>query len=362
MLIVDAHEDVAWNILCFGRDYLRGAHAIRQLEAGGPAEAATGLAMLGLPDWLAGGVAVIFGTLFTPPERKRTNPIETHYSTPGEAHTLAMRQIDIYERMAGESTQIKLIQTRRDLDSVLKSWADAPADDDETDRRQVGIVYLMEGGDAIQQPEEIEVWYQCGLRIVGPAWAATRYCGGTSEPGPLTDDGVRLLETMAKLHMTLDTSHMAEQAFFQAIDQYDGPIIASHVNPRALVNDSDRHLSDEMIEALLRRDGVIGSVVFNKFLMREWNHGDRKDAATIATVARMIDYVCQMAGDARHAAIGTDLDGGFGMLATPEGFDTVADLHKVGPVLAKWGYTEADIELIMGGNWLRILQRTLPED
>lgn len=83
-LIVDAHEDVAWNVLCFGRDYLHGAYAIRRQEAGGPVEAATGVAMLGLPDWLAGSVAVIFGTLFTLPERKRTNPIESHYTTPGE--------------------------------------------------------------------------------------------------------------------------------------------------------------------------------------------------------------------------------------------------------------------------------------
>ncbi len=280
-LIVDAHEDIAWNVLCFGRDYLRSAYDIREVEAGGSVEAATGVAMLGLPEWLAGQVAVIFGTLFTLPERKRTNPTESHYSTPGEAYTLAMRQIDIYEHLARQSAQIRLIQTRPDLEAVLKSWEGSdppPASPDESngrDHRQVGVVYLMEGGDAIQQPEEIAQWYERGLRIVGPAWAATRYCGGTSEPGPLTDEGVRLLKGMADYHMVLDTSHMAEQAFFQALDQYDGPIIASHSNPRALSDDSDRHLSDAMIDALLGRGAVIGTVLYNKFLLRGWNQGDR---------------------------------------------------------------------------------------
>ncbi len=365
-LIVDAHEDIAWNVLCFGRDYLRSAYDIREVEAGGSVEAATGVAMLGLPEWLAGQVAVIFGTLFTLPERKRTNPTESHYSTPGEAYTLAMRQIDIYEHLARQSAQIRLIQTRPDLEAVLKSWEGSdppPASPDESngrDHRQVGVVYLMEGGDAIQQPEEIAQWYERGLRIVGPAWAATRYCGGTSEPGPLTDEGVRLLKGMADYHMVLDTSHMAEQAFFQALDQYDGPIIASHSNPRALSDDSDRHLSDAMIDALLGRGAVIGTVLYNKFLLRGWNQGDRKEAATIETVVRAIDYVCQRAGDARHAAIGTDIDGGFGMRSTPEGFDTIADLQKIIPVLAAWGYTETDMESIMGGNWLRTLRSSLP--
>jgi membrane dipeptidase len=359
-LIVDAHEDVAWNVLCFGRDYLHGAHAIRQREAGGPVEAATGVAMLGLPDWLAGNVAVIFGTLFTLPERKRTNPIESHYNTPGEAYTLAMRQIDIYERMAGESPQIKLIHRRDDLEAALRSWEGDPLREGEDDRRQVGIVYLMEGGDAIKQPDEVDLWYERGLRAIGPAWAATRYCGGTSEPGPLTDDGFRLLEAMANLNMILDTSHMAEQAFFQALDRYEGPIIASHSNPRVQSDNSDRHLSDNMIKALLDRDGVIGTVLFNKFLLRGWNHGDRKEAATIETAVRAIDYVCQMAGDARHAAIGTDFDGGFGMRSAPDGVDTVADLQKIAPALAEQGYTETDIELIMGGNWLRVLRGALP--
>ncbi len=353
-IIVDAHEDIASTMLFYGRNYLRSAHDIRAAEAGGPVEAANGVAMLGLPEWLSGQVAVVFGTLWTLPDRKQTDQLELAYRTSGEAHAQAMRQIEVYEELAQRSPHIRVIRYRHDLDVVLRSWRG------ETDQRQVGVVYLMEGGDAIQTPDEVGVWYARGLRLIGPAWAATRYCGGTSEPGPLTAEGVRLLHEMSKYNMVLDTSHMAEEAFFQAVAQYPGRIIASHSNPRVFSENIDRHLSDAMIKALIERDGIIGAVLFNKFLLRGWNHGQPKDAATADTVARAIDHVCQIAGNARHAGIGTDFDGGFGMRSTPAGFDTVADLHIIGPALARLGYTDKDIELILGGNWLRLLREVLP--
>ena len=161
--------------------------------------------------------------------------------------------------------------------------------------------------------------------------------------------------------MILDTSHMAEEAFFQAIDRYDGPIIASHSNPRRYA-DTDRHLSDDMIRALVQRDGVIGIVPFNAFLLPDWqrSRGDPNEAADLTHVVRAIDYVCQRAGDALHVGLGTDFDGGFGAEATPVGIDTVADLQKIGDGLKDAGYSPADIEAIMSGNWLRMLRQSLP--
>jgi membrane dipeptidase len=362
-LIVDAHEDIASSVLSYGRDYSKSAQAIRAREAGGPIEQVAGTAMLGLPNWLEGGVAVIFGTLFVAPERWRTDPLEKTYSTPNEAHVLARQQIDIYQRLVDEQPQFKLILTRSDLETVLKTWDGfdpAPEEIKGNDPRQIGVVMLMENADPIRTPEEVEMWYERGLRLIGPAWAATRYCGGTNEPGPLTDDGVRLLKAMNNLNLILDTSHMDERAFFQALDRYDGPVIASHANPRALTDDVNRHLSDDMLKALIAKEGVIGTVIYNKFLLRGWEKGDPKDAANISHVVRAIDYVCQKAGDARHAAIGSDFDGGFGAQSTPAGFDTVADLKIIGPTLKERGYAPADIDLILGGNWLRVLRNSLP--
>ena len=355
-LIIDAHEDIAWNILCYGRDYAQSAADIRAREANRTdIHMETGSATLGLPDWLAGNVAVIFATLFVEPKRSPyASSFSKTYTTPDEAFDVAMRQIDIYRRLADEHPQFRLIHTQADLDSVLASWQG------ETERH-IGLVLLMENADPIRKPDEVERWYEEGLRLVGPAWMATRYCGGTSEPGPLTDDGIRLLRHMQDLNMILDTSHMAEQSFFQAVERYDGPIIASHSNPRRYV-DIDRNLSDDMIRALIERDGVIGIVPFNSFLVPNWRRtrGDRKDAANIDTIVRTIDYVCQRAGDAQHVALGTDLDGGFGAESTPMGIDTVADLQKVAVGLTEAGYAQADIEAVMNGNWLRILRQSLP--
>ncbi len=189
---------------------------------------------------------------------------------------------------------------------------------------------------------------------------ASRYCGGTFEPGPLTPDGRQLLDRMARRGMVLDTSHMAEAAFDEAVERYAGPVIASHSNPRHFVP-GDRHLTDAMIRALVARDGVIGHVPFNAFLVPDWRAaGARKDAANVATIVRAIDYVCDLAGSARYVAFGSDLDGGFGAESTPDGLDTVADLQRISEALADRGYAAADVEAISHGNWLRVLRRALP--
>lgn len=355
-LIVDAHEDIAWNTLCYGRDYTRSALLTRSMEVGTAAVGDCGAATLGLPEWLAGGVAVIFATTFVLPRRSRyVTPLSKTYSTPDEAFALAMRQIDIYRRLVDDHPGFRLIETQADLDAVLATWEEGSAE------KQIGLVLLMENADAIRKPDEVGRWHEAGLRLIGPAWEGTRYCGGTGEPGPLTEDGERLLKVMQDFNLTLDLSHMADEAFFQAIDRYAGLIIASHSNPRRYVN-IDRNLSDEMIRALIQRDGVIGIVPFNTFLIPDWSRlrGDPKDATDLTTVVRHIDYVCQRAGDARHVAIGSDFDGGFGAESTPAGIDTVADLVKIADALRQHGYAGPDIEAILSGNWLRVLRQTLP--
>lgn len=354
-LLIDAHEDIAWNMMCYGRDYTQPALTTRAREAGTPIAGDTGAAMLGLPEWLAGNVALIFATTFSMPRRSKFySSFSAAYTTPDEAFTIAMRQIDVYRRLAEENQHFRLVHTQPDLEAALATWQGEQ-------ERQIGLVLLMENADPIRKPDEVARWYGEGLRVIGPAWEGTRYCGGTGEPGPLTGDGVRLLKHMQDLNMVLDTSHMAEQAFFQALDRYGGPVIASHSNPRRYV-DIDRNLSDDMIRALIQRDGVIGIVPFNSFLVPGWSRrrGDPKDATQISTIVQHIDYVCQRAGNARHVAIGSDFDGGFGAESAPAGIDTVADLSKIAGGLRGAGYSPEDIEAVMHGNWLRILRQSLP--
>src|SRR5438445_5295701 len=101
----------------------------------------------------------------------------------------------------------------------------------------------MEGADPIETPSQLGGWSDSGLRIVGPAWGATRYSGGTGSPGGLTELGAQLLRAMTRMRMILDLSHMADQAVADAFEQWRGPIIASHSNARAIVP-GDRHITD----------------------------------------------------------------------------------------------------------------------
>ena len=356
-IIVDTHEDIAFNALSFGRDFARSAHLTRRLEADTPIPQVAGTAMTGLPEAILGRVGIIFGTLFAAPAWSKTGEAyqTVFYETPAEAYQHALNEIDVYQRLADDNERIKLVRTQAELSAVLATWADGV--DIETHR--VGIVISMEGADPILEPKAFEEWYARGVRAVGPAWSETRYSGGTGRPGPLTDLGRELLDVMESFKAILDLSHMAEQAFLEAVDRYGGPIIASHSNPRRF-RDSDRHLSDDMIRRLAERDGVMGVVLYNRFLRDGWERGDPKARVGIDTVIAVIDHVCQVTGSARHIGIGSDFDGGFGLEHTPLEFDTVSDLQLIGPLLAGRGYTPDDITAILGGNFLRILRAALP--
>ena len=222
---------------------------------------------------------------------------------------------------------------------------------------------MMEGAEGVREPGELEEWWTMGVRIIGPAWAGTRFCGGTREPGPLTKDGFALLDGMAALGFILDVSHMDEMAALQALDTYPGALIASHANAQSLLRglDSNRHLSERVIQGLIERQAVIGVMPFNPFLLAGWKSADRRTLVPLERLIAHIDSICQVAGDAQHVAIGSDFDGGFGLQNVPVEIDTIADLRKLIPMLAERGYAESDIAAILGRNWARLLQLHLPE-
>ncbi len=379
MLIVDAHEDLAYNMLSFGRDYTRSAADTRRLEEGGAAPQHNGDALLGWPDYQRGRVALVFATLFVTPAHRREAWETVYYQDASQANTLYRAQVDVYYRMADAfPDQFKLVYSRSDLDDLLAHWERSELDfpgqpatagngrDPDTPPppgHPVGLVILMEGAEGVRDPSELEEWWSMGVRLIGPAWAGTRFCGGTREPGPLTKAGYALLESMADLGFVLDTSHMDEQALLQALDFYPGRIVSTHANAQALLKDweSNRHLSEAAMRGLIERDAILGLVPFNSFLLAGWKRGARREQVPLDRLVAHIDHVCQMAGDARHAGIGSDFDGGFGVQSVPPEIDTIADLQKLALLLAEKGYVEDDINSILGGNWLDVLRGTLPE-
>lgn len=396
--LIDAHQDLAYNTLTFGRDYLRSALDIRQSEKDTNTAQFTGQATLGWPEYQRGQIAAIFATLFLTPRRYAAGGWETQtYADPRQARPLFERQFSYYQRLAGDHPdKFRLVSTRSELKSVLEPWETTPAhlprwaepasrllteeeaeelarqraaaqaqdpDPREPVTHPVGLILLMEGAEGIEAPEALEEWWERGVRLVGPVWAGTRFCGGMYEPGEFTREGYALLDVMAGLGMVLDISHMNEVSALQALDRYPGTVVATHANARALVKgrSGERHLTDTVIRQLIERDGMIGVLPFNIFLHPTWSRGEDRQAVTLRSVAAHIDYICQIAGNALHVGLGTDFDGGFGWPDIPVELDTIADLPKLAPVLAEMGYTPESIAGIFGNNWRQVLERSLPD-
>ena len=359
-LIVDAHADIAFNMHRYGRDYLRSAGETRRLEAGSDVVAENGDATLGWPDYQRGQVALIFSTLYATPARYGHGANKAQvYKTFDEAHALYFEQLMTYHRMTDSAPdKFRLIRSARDLNTLLDHWK-TPS----PEGHPVGMVVLMEGAEGIRSVSELEEWYERGVRLIGPAWVGTRYCGGWREPGPLTDDGRKLLAAMADYNFTLDLSHMDEQSAIEALDIYRGPIVGTHGNCLSLLpnSESNRHFSDRIIEGIIERDGVIGVVPFNTYLKVGWAVGkSKREEVPLGILADHIDHICQIAGDSLHAGIGSDFDGGFGLQSIPPEMDTIADLQNLVSLLGARGYSDADIENIFSGNWLARLKRNLP--
>ncbi|HSL28787.1 MAG TPA: membrane dipeptidase [Anaerolineales bacterium] len=361
-LIIDSHQDIAWNMLTYGRDYTRSVEVTRQLEAGTTTPERNGDCLVGWPEYQRGQVAAVFATLFAPPARKKEPGDIVLYADYETAYRLYRDQITVYRRLAdSHPDKFRLVSSRTELDSVIAHWS-RPIPEEEG--HPVGLIYLMEGADGIRSPRELGEWYDQGLRIIGLAWAGTRYSGGTGEPGPLTDEGRKLIAAMADYNFILDLSHMDPAAAYEALDRYEGPLIATHSNCAALMQEAEtnRHIPDRVIRGLIERDGVIGLIPLNTFLKAGWlrKRGSRREEVPLDTYVAHIDHVCQLAGDALHAGIGSDFDGGFGLQSIPPELDTIADLQMVATKLIERGYSGADAANVLGGNWLRILRTHLP--
>ena len=336
--IVDAHLDMAGNVLA-GRDYDLTAEELRAKEARTDHQA-----MVTLPELRRGNVAVTLGTLFVGTTTYDDDGMPVYKTPPDES---AREQLEVYKGWEADG-KARIITDRSSLKSHLDAWQDDSV---------LGLVILIEGGDSITSPDKVGEWFDAGVRVIGPAWSKTRYCGGTRFPGGLSDEGRDLLVRMRDLGIILDISHMAEQAFWDAMDVGFHRVVATHANVRKIVPEHrpDRHLSDEMMARLRDEDGVMGVVPANAFLDdTHWGVDRSGPPLTLDAVKRHLDHMAGILGWER-VGIGSDLDGGFGVEESPVELDSVADLVKIGDLVPP----EAR-EGVLGGNWLRVLSESLP--
>ncbi len=351
MLLIDAHLDLSLNAVNWNRDLTRSTAEIRRSEQGmtQPGRATNTVA---LPDMRRGEVAIAIATVLARSNPKGNTNID--FKNQEIASASAQGQLAYYNILEAEG-HLRQLRTWRDVESHLREWRADP------DRCPLGYIFSMEGADPILSAAHVSFWWERGLRAAGIShFGLGSYAHGTGVSGGLTARGPDLLRAMREAGMILDVTHLADQAFWQAVEIFDGPIWASHNNCRALVP-GDRQFSDDQLRHLIQRDAVIGAVLDIWMLYPGFKAGATPNTVvSLEDVVNHIDHICELAGNARHVAVGSDLDGEFGTEQTPHDVNTIADLQKLPGVLRSRGYSEADIEGIMHGNWLRIFERGLP--
>lgn len=254
----------------------------------------------------------------------------------------------------------------------------------------------LEGGYAIDEKiENVERYYKLGVRYMSGAWSVSTSWAGSSgdEAGQtrgLNDFGKQVIREMNRLGMMIDVSHLSDKAFWDIVNTSSKPVIATHSNARAIAN-VPRNLDDDMIRALAAKGGVVCVLFYPAFVEPGWDEkkkqvdteiaalvqqasdrepGDiahkkmardrvriveyakRLPPVTVARVVDHIDHIVKLVG-IDHVGVGSDFDG---IQAVPADLASVADLPNLTGELLKRGYTEADIDKILGGNILRVME------
>ena len=353
MFTIDAHLDLSMNAMEWNRDLTRPLAEINAREHGMRDKPDRGNGTVSLPELRKGNVGLVVATQiarFVAPD----NPLPGWHS-PQQAWAHTQAQLAWYRAMEKQG-ELKQIRDWQDLESHLTYWN---AGEDKC-QKAIGYILSLEGADSIVSLDYLETAYDYGLRALGPAhYGPGRYAYGTDSSAPLTQQGKDLLRKMDELGIILDATHLCDLAFWDALDHFQGPVWASHNNCRALV-DHNRQFSDEMIKALIARGAVIGGVFDAWMLSPGWIRGEstpKERNVTLATLLDHLDHICQLAGNANHIGIGSDLDGAFGKEQCPADLESIADLQKIPDLLRARGYSDEDVQKVMHGNWLRFLKK-----
>jgi membrane dipeptidase len=360
--LIDAHEDMSWNWLSFGTDYTRPLAETRSKEANEVDQHRGGSSLLGWPEYSSAQVAIIFGTYFIAPRKYAEGEWDkVVFSSAREYGNLVKQSADYYQRLADQNPdKFRRIFNQRDLVEVLQPWQQTSELINPETRPPIGIINLIEGSEGLGSLSELEEWWELGVRILGPVWAGTRFCGGSLEGKGFTSEGHQLLSALAEIGYILDVAHMNDESMAVALDEFEGTVIASHANCRWLLKNppNQRHLSQDNVKRMVERNGVIGVLPYARFLRTDW---DLNHPVSLEDYADHVDAICQTAGNANHVALGTDFDCGFGWPSVPNEINSIGDMQKLAPILLNRGYTTQQVESIFHSNWERILNQALPQ-
>jgi membrane dipeptidase len=349
MFTIDAHLDLSMNALEWNRDLTRPVAEINEREKGMTDKPDRGNATVSLPELRKGNIGLVVATQIA-----RYVTLENSlpgWHSPEQAWAQTQGQLAWYKAMedAGEMVQVNDLAS---LEKHLATWSDAPKNN------PIGYILSLEGADSLVTIGHLEKAYGYGLRAVGPAhYGPGRYAQGTDATGFMGKEGRELLKEMERLNIILDATHLCDDSFWEALKNFKGHIWASHNNVRKLVN-HNRQFDDDQIRELIDRGAVIGGALDAWMMVPGWIRGEsipQSMNCNLEVLIDHLDHICQIAGNAKHIGIGSDLDGAFGREQCPYDLETIADIQKLPALLSKRGYSKEDIENVMHGNWLRFL-------
>ncbi len=357
MFLFDAHLDLAMNALEWNRDLTQPLPHIREREMHLTDKPDRGRGVVSFPEMRRGNIGLCVATQIA--RYVEPGSALPGWHSPAQALAQTQGQLAWYQAME-QAGEMKQIRTYRELRDHLSLWQNATT----KDQLPIGYILSLEGADSLLTLDHLHQSHTQGLRAVGPAhYGPGRYAYGTDADAPLSRQGKDLLREMEKLGMILDATHLCDTAFWEAVPNYQGPVWASHNLVRA-ITPHNRQYSDEQIKLLIERGAVIGMAFDAWMMIPGWERGKTTPEATnlrIEHVVAHLDHICQLAGNARHVGIGSDLDGAFGREQAPLDLHSIADLQTLPDLLSAKGYSETDIEHIMWRNWVNFLETSWEE-
>jgi membrane dipeptidase len=225
----------------------------------------------------------------------------------------------------------------------------------------IAAIMHMEGAEAIDESlDSLYLFHAAGLRSLGPVWSRPTIFGhgvpfafpSSPDAGPgLTNAGKRLVAECNRLRIMLDLSHMNEAGFNDVARLSDAPLVATHSNAHAICP-SSRNLTDRQLAMIRESGGMVGLNFAVSFL--------RPDGRQVAetgwdAILRQMDHLLEQLGE-NHLGFGSDFDG----CTTPDVIHDVSGLPRLLQALSDHGYDRPLLEKLAHGNWLSLLDRTLP--
>lgn len=340
-IIIDGHLDIAWNKQSLNRDFLLSAVKKANLDSE-EIRLKEGIPTVGFNELMLSNIRIVCATIWVEPENSYSPSIGLKYHSIMEAKIQARQQLDYYYLLERNNEDIIIIKSKADIDKVLTLNIEY----------KLGIAIILEGADIIESTEDLNYWYEHGVRIIAPIWQKNKYGGCSFSSGGLTNEGKEIIDKMNNKRMILDIAHMSEQSAQESIDLYDHCVINSHTNCQT-ISPGERQISDRLIKAIHKKDGLVGLMMWNRTI------NPMLSSVTLDDYIEHVNHILNLTGCSKSVAIGSSMDGGFGAESLPIEMKNVGDLYLLKDKLTKIGLSDIDLENIMFKNWKRILYRSL---